>query len=228
MGYQYETLGRRKPGGFHLFTWAFPNGEIVHHFHFHLIKLWEISPEMLKQTGLVGILPLMVLAKDGRRPEVVEEVISGVESLGGEAKKELLSLTYIFASLVFEKEVDRKWLKRRFQMLRDVLRDSWAYQEIMQEGREEGLQKGLEEGREEGREEERQQRLKDQRQMLVTLVEVHFPNIARLARERADAIKDPEVLQHVILKVVAAQKEEEAKQVLLTARQAVNRKRRKK
>jgi hypothetical protein len=28
---------------------------------------------MLKQTGLVGIYPLMVLTKDGKRPEVVEE-----------------------------------------------------------------------------------------------------------------------------------------------------------
>ena len=80
----------------------------------------------------------------------------------------------------------------------------------------------------EGREEERQQRLKDQRQLLVTLVEVHFPNIAQLALEQADAMKDPEVLQRLILKVVAAQKEEEAKQVLLTARQAVNRKKKKK
>ena len=210
------------------FTWAFPNGEVVHHFHFHIIKLWEISPEMLRQTGLVGILPLMVLAKDGRRPEVVEEVISSIESLGGEAKKELLSLTYIFASLIFEKEVDRQWLKRRFQMLQDVLRDSWAYQEIMQEGLEKGLQKELEEGRQEGREEERQQRLKDQRQLLVTLVEVHFPNIAQLARERADAMKDPEMLQRLILRMVAVQKEEEAKHVLVSARQAGNRKKRKK
>ena len=113
-------------------------------------------------------------------------------------------------------------------MLQDILRDTWAYQEIMQEGREEGLQKGLEEGREKGREEERQQRLKDQRQMLMTIVEVHFSNIAQLAQERADAIKDPEVLQGLILKVVAAQNEEEAKQILLSVSRAASRKKRKK
>jgi len=84
-------------------------------------------------------------------------------------------------------------------MLRDVLRDSWAYQEIMQEGREEG----------------RQQRLKDQRQRLVAIVQVHFPAIASLAQEQADVMKDPEVLQGLILKVVAAQNEEEARQLLL-------------
>ena len=198
------------------FTWEFPTREVIHHFHFHVIKLWEISPELLKQTSLVGILPLMVLARDGKRPAVVEEVIRSIESLGGEAKKELLSLTYVFASLVFEKEVDRQWLKRRFEMLRDVLRDSWAYQEIMQEGRQEG------------REEERQQRLQDQRQMLVALVEVHFPSITQLARERADAMKDPEMLQRVILKVVAAQKEEEVIKVLLSVRRTGDRKKKKK
>ena len=192
--------------------WEFPTGEVVHHFSFKVIKLWEISPEVLRQRGLVGIFPLMVLAQGGKRPEVVEEVITSLESVGGEAGKELLSLTYILASLVFENEADCKWLKKRFKMLQDILRDTWAYQEIMQEGREE----------------ERQQRLKDQRQMLMSLVQVHFSNIAQLAKERADAIKDPEVLQSLILKVVAAQDEEEAKQILLSSSQAASRKKRKK
>ncbi len=170
----------------------------------------------------------MVLAQGGKRPEVVEEVITSLKSVGGEAGKELLSLTYILASLVFENEADCRWLKKRFKMLQDILRDTWAYKEIMQEGREEGLQKGLEEGRQEGREEGRQQRLKDQRQMLMTLVQVHFSNIAQLAQERADAIKDPEVLQSLILKMVAAQNEEEAKQILLSVSWAASRKKRKK
>ena len=196
--------------------WEFPTGEVVHHFSFKVIKLWEISPEVLKQTGLVGIFPLMVLTQGGKRPEVVEEVITSLKSVGGEAGKELLSLTYILASLVFENEADCRWLKKRFKMLQDILRDTWAYQEIMQEGREEG------------REEERQQRLKDQRQMLMTLVQVHFSNIVHLAQERADDINDPEVLQSLILKVVAAQDEEEAKQILLSSSRAASRKKREK
>lgn len=228
MGYQCVIYLKKCEVPDPSFTWEFPNGDEIHHFRFKIIKLWEIPPEMLKQTGLAGIFPLMVLAQDGKRPEVVEEVITSLQTVGGEAKRELLSLTYIFASLVFEKEADRNWLKRRFNMLRDVLRDTWAYQEIMQEGREEGLQKGLEEGLQKGREEERQQRLKDQRQMLMTIVEVHFSNIAQLAQERADAIKDPEVLQGLILKVVAAQNEEEAKQILLSVSRAASRKKRKK
>jgi len=112
-------------------------------------------------------------------------------------------------------------------MLQDILRKTWAYQEIMQEGREEGLQKGLTEGlqkgltegRQEGREEERQQRLKDQRQMLITFMQMHFPNITALAQKQANTIKDPEELQSLVLKLFAVQTEEQATQILLAVTQ---------
>ena len=84
-----------------LYEWTFPNGEVIHHFHFKVIKLWEIPALMLKQTGLVGIFPLIVLTKDGKRPEVVEEVITSLQVHEGQSAKELISLTYIFATLAF-------------------------------------------------------------------------------------------------------------------------------
>jgi len=132
---------------------------------------------------------------------------TSTKRLVGEAGKELLSITYLFASFVFEDEADRNWLKRRFGMLQDILRDTWAYKEIMQEGLQKGLQKG--------REQERQQRLKDQRQIFMTIIQTHFPNITDLAQKRVDAIKDPETLQSLVLKMFAAQTEEQAKQALL-------------
>ena len=95
-------------------------------------------------------------------------------------------------------------------MLQNVLRDAWAYQEILQEGREEGLQQG----RQEGLQQALQQRLEDQRQVLITFIQKHFPNLTSLAKKRAKAITDPEMLQSVVLKLLAAQTEEEAKQLL--------------
>ncbi len=170
----------------------FPNGKQVHHFHFTVIKLWETSPEEVKQTGLVGIFPLMVLAQDGKRPEVVEEVITSIESIGGKSATELLSLTYIFSSLVFEKESDRNWLKRRFKMLRDALRDSWAYQEIMQEGA-----------------------LQEQRLTVLEIVQSRFPGIEPLAKKTVNTISDLALLRRLIVKMSVTQTEEEAKQALL-------------
>ena len=61
-----------------------------------------------------------------------------------------------------------KWDTGRFNMLRDVLRDTWAYQEIMQEGREEGLQ--------------------EQRLTLLEVVQSRFPNIEPLATPPTSAI----------------------------------------
>src|SRR5947209_12574322 len=50
------------------YTWTFPTGERVHTFQFKVIELWKILPEALRQTGLVGIYPLMVLAQGGKTP----------------------------------------------------------------------------------------------------------------------------------------------------------------
>jgi hypothetical protein len=134
----------------------------------------------------------MVLAQDGKRPEVVEEVIISIESIEGKSATELLSLTYIFASLVFEKEADRDWLKRRFNMLRDALRDSWAYQEIMQEGA-----------------------LQEQRLIVLEIVQSRFPGIEPLAKKTVNIISDLALLRRLIVKISVIQTEEEAKQALL-------------
>ena len=80
-------------------------------------------------------------------------------------------------------------------MLRDALRDSWAYQEIMQEGREEGLQ--------------------EQRLTLLEIVQSRFPDIEPLAKKTVDSIGDLAVLRRLIVKMSVTQTEEEAKQVLL-------------
>ncbi len=239
------------------FEWTFPTSVVVHRFTYTVIKLWEIPVEVLKRTELIGIFPLMVLGKDGKRPEVVEEVITTLEVVEENKGKELLSLTYIIASLVFDSPTERRWLKRRFKVLQDALRGTWAYQEIMQEGWEEGMQKGMAEGmqkgmaegmqkgivegraegraegRTEGRAEERLQRVKDQRQLLVMLVQAHFPNLVELTQQRANAVEDPEILQGVVLKLVTVQTEEQAQQLLLsmeqkTPQKTVQRKKRKK
>ena len=94
-------------------------------------------------------------------------------------------------------------------MFQDILRETWVYQEIGQEFFEEGLEKG--------REEERKQRIQEQREMLMSLVQIHFPDIIDLARQQAERINDPEVLRTLNLKLIAAQRLDEAKQILFEA-----------
>lgn len=191
---------------------SLPNGEGIHIFHFKTIKLWEMPTEVLKQAGLEGLLPLLPLTKDGTRQEVVEEMITGLQVAG---KEDLLPFGYAFAALIFNKVPDQDWLKRRFDMLKDILEESWAYQEMKQrgmaEGRAEGKAEGLEKGKAEGLE---KGRLETLGQTLVSFIQKRFPDLLPLAKQQTVAIKDPEVLQHVLDELFAAQSTEEANKVL--------------
>jgi predicted transposase YdaD len=99
-------------------------------------------------------------------------------------------------------------------MFHDIFRESWVYQEIGQEFRKEGFEKGLERGLERMLE-ERERRVHGQRQVLASFVQAHFSDIADLARQRGDEIHDPDVLERLNLKLLAAQTVEEAKKILL-------------
>ena len=186
------------------YDWIFPYpiGNTVHQFKFHVIKLWEVPVEVLKEAGLTVLLPLMVLARGGKRRNVVEDAITAIQPVEGEDARDLLSLTYVFASLAFAKEADRRWLKRRFRMFEDALKNSWAYQEIWQEGEQIGEQKrALAE-------------LQRQRRMLSRYVQIHFPRIVDMAKERGNAIDTSEVLDDLTLRILAAKSEEEARRIL--------------
>ncbi len=85
-------------------------------------------------------------------------------------------------------------------MLEDILRDTPVYQEVLAEG----LEKGLKEGK-----------LEAQRQTLLDIVQERFPEIARLAKQQADAIEDSEVLRRLTVKISIVKTSKEAEQYLL-------------
>ena len=132
------------------------------------------------------------------------------EKLMAEAEEwDLLAISRLLGGFVFKKEAERDWFRRRFTMHQDILRDSWVYQEIGQEFLEQGFEKG--------REEERKQRLQDLRQMILSLVQVRFPEITEQASQQAENITDPELLKALNLKLLAAQELDEAKKILFEA-----------
>ncbi len=185
-----------------------PDGEVVHLFYFRNVKVWELSTETLKQPGMEGMLPLLPLTRDGARQQAIEEMIA---SLGAAGKQDLLPLGYAFAALVLVSEDERTWLRKRFNMLKDILEESWAYQEMVQKGLEQGLSQGLEEGLKEGLEEGRLEAL---RQGIVDVVQERFPEIAALTKEQVEAIKDFALLRRLNVKMSTAQTIQEAEQAL--------------
>lgn len=189
-----------------------PNGQQVLRFDYKNVKLWEIPTDELRDSGLVGLLPLLSLTKEGRRSEVVDEAIITIQEseIGEGQKANLLSITLTLAALAFDTKEERSWLRRRFQMYQDILRDSEIYQMIMQEGEEKG------------REEEHQRRLQDQRRAILRIVQAKFPDLARIAIDLTNTITDPEQLEDVTVYMGLAQTADEAYQYLTRPNKKAN------
>ncbi|MDQ2717967.1 MAG: hypothetical protein M3Z08_23995 [Chloroflexota bacterium] len=181
------------------------SGQPIYQFHFQVIELWELRAEDLVQAHLPGILALLPLTKDGRDPAVIEEMIVQLQA---SEKHEVLSLGYLLASLTWKEDEEQQWLKRRFNMLYDQLRESWAFKEIWQEGEEVGLKKGLEKGRQEGE-------IAALRKTVLALVEKRFPRLLRLAQGMVSVTSEPATLDQMILGIGVAQTTEEAQRALL-------------
>ncbi len=186
--------------------WELEDGTELLEFHYLSIRIWEVHPAKFTQPGREGILPLVLLTKGNATPDVVEMVIERLVAAG---KQDLLSTTRLLASLVFKDNpayID--WLDRRFTMLRDILRDTEAYQQILQEGVKEGEEKGRQEGVKEGE-------ILGLRLTLLNILQKRFPDVMQLARSQVDSINNPALLLDAIMKAIEAQSVEEILRLLL-------------
>jgi hypothetical protein len=120
-------------------------------------------------------------------------VRAGVES--EVTKAEQLLLSYFFASLAFEdkSDDDKKWLKWRFGMLNEIIRETTAYKDILEEGAVIAL-----------------------RQAIGDVVQERFPEIIVLVNKHLEAIFDPSVLRKVNLKMCTVLEVEEVERYLET------------
>src|SRR5712692_501670 len=188
-------------------------GKEIVRFHYDIIELHKITAEEIQETELVGLLPLLPLTKDGAKREVIEDMIT---RLIAAEQTELLWIGYALAAKFMRH--DLHWLRRRFSMLGDFLRDSPVYQEVL----EEGLEKGLEKGRVEGLAKAREETMQQQRRALLDIVIERFPELVRQAKKDADAIDDPAILLRLIVKMGTVKNVEEAERLLLALSQDEN------
>jgi hypothetical protein len=172
--------------------WILPNGRRVLWFDYESIELAAWSVEKFKQINLDMVQPLLILCQDGAKREVLNEVITHLEA---ENKNELLSITRSLAGLVFQSEIDQKWLNWRFTMLRDYLREhSWTYQETVEEGREEARTLT--------------------RQGIEAFVQKRFPSLLTSVKNQTANITDLAMLQEIWFTVRTARSAKEVKDFL--------------
>ena len=185
----------------------FLDGLIVHQFHFRIVKLWQVSAQLILDLEWEGLLPLLPLTKGGKQPEIIQVMIDQLVKSGD---SNLLALSEMFGGLAFTGETEKAWFKRRFAMFQDMMKDSWVYQEIVEESEEKG--------REKGRAEERERGLRNQRTTIVQLVKRDFPALQALAEQQVQNIQDPDVLQDLISQLFATTSVEAARKLLLGLR----------
>lgn len=183
-------------------------GREIWRFNFTNVPLWEVSTEELRNVQSVGILPLLALTREGARPEVVDEALHTIEQspIDRNARDNLLTIALTLARLVLSGLEHVDWLKKRFYMYQDLIRDTEIYQLIMQEGLQEGLQQGLQQ--------QMQQDMSTTRQVMLHSVQARFPELADLAEARSNAVTDFPLLLKLLADVLQAQSVEEARSVL--------------
>lgn len=190
-----------------------PDGREGYRFYFDVVQLWEIPAEFFLKQGWLGLLPLVILTRGGKRPEMVNQMI---EQLAEAQEYDLLALARLLGGLAFKEGSDESdWFKGRFHMFQDILRESWVYKEIGEEYFAQGREQGFEQGREEGIE-------RGQRDMLLGYVQKKFPEIASFAKQQVDKIADAQSLQLLFFKLVDAQSIEDARQIFLSLDQNHN------
>ena len=162
-----------------------------------VVKLWEIAPEVLKRTSFEELLPLLPLTKGGQNLGTVDDMIT---ELVARNRSDLLELGHFCAGLVFSDEIGKQWLKERFTKVREIIEQSWVYQETIEKGLQQGLQQGLQ----------------TVRQAAIGIVAARFPEIEQFAKEIIETISDPNRLQTLIVELSIAPSQERAKELLLS------------
>jgi len=185
-------------------------GEPIHTFHYQNIFLWEMPPEVLKQEGLEGLLPLLPLTKgaESARDTTVRDMIKGLRDAG---KDDMLALGYTVAGRIYKTEDDKQAIRRIMTMFEDTLESSWYYQEVIEKGINIGQQKGVEEGKQRGIEEGE---VKAMRSMLIRVVQTHFPELLPLARQEVERSATVATLNAKVDKLLLAKTADEARQAL--------------
>jgi hypothetical protein len=168
-------------------------------FSYRVVKLWKVAAEDLLRLDLPGIWPLAPLCRGGRRYEIVERVITDLEQaprrqrISEQQLGDLLAHAKTLASLTFQGHVDSSRVHRRFEMLREIYRESPAVQEWLAEGR-----------------------LTAEQELVLSLLARRFPALVPALEPHIRALQDPDRLYALLLALCDTFDPEAARALFLT------------
>jgi predicted transposase/invertase (TIGR01784 family) len=115
----------------------------LNNHRFNVIRLWEQSPQTLKQYQ--GLLPFVALCQTDDPEEELKQVSQQIEAITDKSiQANLAATTYVISGLALDREIIHRLLRR------EIMKESVTYQEILLEGKTEGKAEGKAEGLAEG------------------------------------------------------------------------------
>ena len=114
-------------------------------------------------------------------------------------KDNLLTIALTLATLALPGPENQEWLRKRFQMFQDLIRDSEIYNIIFQEGDEKGFKRG---------------EMQTLQRVALEMFQMRFPALTPWAKTQITSITDISTLNALILRVMCATSSEQAQDIL--------------
>jgi len=195
---------------------ALEDGEVQITHHFRVVALWKReATELLAKdwVELYALLPAMKGATFALLSEALKAMRAFYAHDESRLRTHLLWFDTFLNRTTTVSEADKE---RTYEAMNDVesLLDSGRFvQKRVAKSRAEGLAEGLAEGKAEGLAEGEAKGLQE---ALAITVEFCFPTLLDLAQQKAQHVKQPEVLRFVLRAIKAAPNEEAARALLET------------
>ena len=194
-----------------------PGGSVVESFEdggiryrFQVISLAAMDAQKVLEWGNPCLMPFVGLMRGGSQIfQRAEEAVYG-SSLGRSDKADLLTGMALLSGLV-DKDLPRRLLERR----RDIMMESYAYELIKKEGYEEGIRSGIEQGLQQGIEQGLQQgTLEATREHILETLEARFKDVPKDILQSLREIRDPDALKLLFRKALRADSLDEFRKAL--------------
>lgn len=157
--------------------------------HYRVVRFWELDAAALLSLDRPRLLPWVALMNT--TPEAAREALSRLQKL---QDRDLAFRFRVLAGLRYpNKEGLDVLIERLNKMLtKEMLKDSWAYMEVLEEGVAEGLEQGRGLGLAAGRDEEA-------RRLLARMLAVRFPELPVRPLEQLDAARIETLFDRCVL-----------------------------
>lgn len=110
----------------------------------------------------------------------------------------------------------QQWLRRKLDMVDDILSEAPLYKHLVAQGKEEGLKEGEKKGMQQGM---AQGSVTTSRKAILALFHERFPQLNVFAQKTVPTLKRPDILEQLIIQIALAKDEDEAQKHLVAALQ---------